>query len=256
MVRTDPITEADLNQYVDGHLPMMRRIEVEAHLSDNPDIAARVMADLRTRDELRLVLADEWRSGRAETDVAALSLKTALRRDRLMKPMRKVAAVACLVAIGWFAHSQFGPIVIREVDASGLPPRYLEDALSAHRTGVVRAAMQSQPEVPSYDSGEIQRATSIAIPELPSAWRVIDAQVFPSRYGPSVEMALDVENLGLVSLFAVRPGVAERIPVTVTQQDGLTMAYWQVDETAYVLSGEVSDRTLDRAAARLAKTLH
>ncbi len=49
----DPITEADLNAYIDGQLDLGRRIEVEEHLSARPEVAARVMADLHTRDALR-----------------------------------------------------------------------------------------------------------------------------------------------------------------------------------------------------------
>ncbi|PLU24301.1 Fis family transcriptional regulator, partial [Sinorhizobium medicae] len=53
----DPILEADLDAYVDDQLDVARRIEVEAYLSAHPNVAARVMSDLRTRDELRLALA-------------------------------------------------------------------------------------------------------------------------------------------------------------------------------------------------------
>ncbi|MCP6559629.1 zf-HC2 domain-containing protein, partial [Klebsiella pneumoniae] len=53
----DPITEHDLNAYVDGQLDLARRIEVEGHLAARPDIAAQVMADLRTRDALSAAFA-------------------------------------------------------------------------------------------------------------------------------------------------------------------------------------------------------
>ena len=51
---TDPITPADLHAFVDDQLDIARRIEVEDHLSRHPDAAARVMADMRTRDALGL----------------------------------------------------------------------------------------------------------------------------------------------------------------------------------------------------------
>ena len=50
----DPISDADLNAYVDDQLDMRRRIEVEDHLAHHPHVAAQVMADLRSCDELRL----------------------------------------------------------------------------------------------------------------------------------------------------------------------------------------------------------
>ncbi|RWC52435.1 MAG: anti-sigma factor, partial [Mesorhizobium sp.] len=50
----DPVTDADLDAYVDDQMEVARRIEVEAFLSTQPEVAARVMSDLRTRDELRV----------------------------------------------------------------------------------------------------------------------------------------------------------------------------------------------------------
>ncbi|MCE7077887.1 anti-sigma factor, partial [Bordetella bronchiseptica] len=48
----EPVTEIDLNAYVDGQLDPARRIEVEDFLSRHPEEAMRVMADLRQRDAL------------------------------------------------------------------------------------------------------------------------------------------------------------------------------------------------------------
>ena len=64
----DPVTDADLDAYVDDQLDVARRIEVEAHLAARPEAAARVMSDLRTRDELRVALAGP--AGRVAPSVA------------------------------------------------------------------------------------------------------------------------------------------------------------------------------------------
>ena len=249
---TDPVTDADLNQYVDGVLPAGRRIEVEAHLALNPSVAARVMADLRNREELRLSLLDGGMSGRPATEAAARRLAGRLRRMRWVMPMQRAAAVALLISSGWIANSLIGPIGVRPVDASALPPAYLQEAVAAHRTGLLRARMASQPEAPVYDRAEIKDATSIDIPVLPDAWRVLDVQVFPSDYGPSLEMAIDAEGLGLISLFAIRPGSDMRAPVAVAHQDGLAQAYWQSGHIAYVMSASAKDRDLAHEASKLA----
>ncbi|MDQ2102324.1 anti-sigma factor family protein, partial [Azospirillum isscasi] len=52
----EPISDIDLNAYVDGELDAQRRIEVEAWLEANPEDAARVMHDMRVRDEIRLFM--------------------------------------------------------------------------------------------------------------------------------------------------------------------------------------------------------
>src|SRR5215210_2282404 len=51
---TDPIAETDLHGYVDDQLDIARRLEVQDYLAHHPDIAARVMADLKMRDGLWL----------------------------------------------------------------------------------------------------------------------------------------------------------------------------------------------------------
>ncbi|MGO7465393.1 anti-sigma factor, partial [Rhizobium ruizarguesonis] len=53
------LLDADLNAYVDGELDVARRIQVESYISENPAIAAKVMADLSVRGEMRLALAGE-----------------------------------------------------------------------------------------------------------------------------------------------------------------------------------------------------
>ena len=51
---TDPITEVDLHAFIDDQLLPERRLDVEDHLARRPEVAARVMADLRARDALKL----------------------------------------------------------------------------------------------------------------------------------------------------------------------------------------------------------
>lgn len=66
--------------------------------------------------------------------------------------------------------------------------------------------MVSQPEVSDFDPAEIRAATAIVMPLLPDGWQIKDVQIYPSRFGPSVEMAVASEDDGMLSLFAVRPG--------------------------------------------------
>jgi anti-sigma factor RsiW len=252
----DPIAEADLHAYIDEQLAVQRRIEVEAHLSRHPDMAARMMADLRSRDELRLALADQPSAAQFATYDAARRLSRALARDELLSRLRRFGAVAAFVAIGWFGHAEFGSLAIRESIASAPPPAYVEDAARSHRTALVRASMQSQPGMPDYDREEIRSATAIVVPDLPQGWKVRDVQIFPSTYGPSVEMAVDGGPLGTLSLFAVRPGGFNVHPTTVATTQEVTTVYWQIGEVAYALVGKTESSALEAAAADLIKTLY
>lgn len=252
----DPITDADLDAYVDDQLEVSRRIEVEAHLSTRPAIAARVMADLRSRDELRLALAEPAVRARPATTEAARRLERGLARGRIVGVLRRAASIIALVGAGWLAHAAVTPMSVTEVVASTPPPAYVEEAVQAHRTSLVRAGMTSQPEAPDYDAEELRAATAIAMPVLPTGWRVMDVQVYPSRYGPSVEMAIETEALGALSLFAVRPGTFDVVPTTVVALSDATAAYFQIGDVAYALVAGADASGLERSAERLADTLY
>ena len=173
----------------------------------------------------------------------------------MLRRVRRVAIAAILAAAGWFAHAEISLLGVSKVVASALPPAYVAEAIMAHRTTLIRAAMHSQPEVPSYDPAEIRTATAIVMPSLRGGWKVANVQIFPSTFGPSVEVAVRTEALGMVSLFAVRPGKFKMASVMLTHKDDFNAAYWQVGEVAYALVGRAGSRELDKVATRIAKSI-
>jgi anti-sigma factor RsiW len=247
----DPITAFDLDAYVDDQLDMARRIEVEDHLAHHPTIAARVMADMRTRDTLRLSFPNPPSAMRGETVDAARRLERALARARVLGRLQRFATAAVIAAIGWFAHAEFGT----SPSVAAPTPTFVDDALSARRAEALRIGMPSQSLTATYDPAEIRAATDIAMPALPKDWRVIDVQVVPSSAGPSVELAFETEGLGRAFLFAAR---MDRFAVTrpaVAHKSNEAVAFWQIGDTAYALTA-AADRDLDATAKTLANSLY
>ncbi|QRM33712.1 anti-sigma factor [Microvirga sp. VF16] len=251
---SDPITEADLLAYVDDQLDVARRIEVEEHLAHDPEAAARIMADLKDRDALRLLHACPLPRAPETTFAAASRLERALAWQEFGLKLRRIAAVVALIGFGWFAHGQVG-LGISDSEASPKPPAFVEDALHSHETGLLRARMVSQPEVEAYDPAEILAETGIQLPPLPDDWQVRDAQVFPSRHGHSVELVIDANDLGRVSLFAAQTPAFNVIAPTLARFDKAKAVYWQTGPLAYALTGTGSDTTLERAAIGLSRQL-
>ncbi len=251
---SDPITEADLLSYVDDQLDPARRIEVDEHLARAPEAAARVMADLKDRDALRLLHAAPLPRPAEPMLAAATRLERALAWQEVGWSLRRFAAVAALIGFGWFAHGQVG-LGITDSEASPKPPAFVEDALHSHETSLLRARMTSQPEIGAYDRAEVLAATGIQLPDLPKNWQVRDAQVFPSRYGHSIEIAIDAGDLGRVSLFAAQTPAFDVIAPTSARFDKATAVYWQTGQLAYALTGTGSDKALERAALRLSRKL-
>ena len=250
----DPITEDDLHAYVDDQLDATRRIEVEEHLAHNPEAAARVMADLKDRDTLRLAFQTELPRPRGTMLEAARRLELRLAWREVGLRLRRIAAVVALIGFGWFAHGQMG-LGITDSEASPKPPAFVEDALHSHNTALVRARMVSQPEVADYNPVEILAETGIELPPLPKDWRVQDVQVFPSRYGHSVELVVDAGDLGRVSLFAAQAPIFNVIAPTLARFDKAKAVYWQTGPLAYALTGTGSDEAIERAAIRLSRKL-
>lgn len=253
---TDVITEADLQAYVDGELPADHRIEVESYLHGHMAEAAWVTAELRTRDELRLALADSLRPPSGTTIDAARRLEGALVRDRVVRGLRRLAAVVTIAGLGWLAHAEVGQLGISLGVASPLPPAYVTDAVMAHRATIVRASLRAPTSAATYDPAEIRAATAIVMPTLPQDWKVDDVQIFPSSFGPSVEMVISTDTFGSGTLFAVRPGRFDVTPATLAYKAEFTVVYWQVGEVAYALVAKADPRVLERAANQLASSLH
>lgn len=255
MKAVDPIIDADLDAYVDGELDVARRIQVETYLSENPAMAAKVMADLSLKGELRLALAGESAFGRMETRDAARRLERGLSHGRILHSVQRIAAVGVLVMTGWVAHTSFGAFTATEVAASVPAPAYVEEAVRAYRAVELREALPSQPAA-MYQPEDIRAATAITMPELPKDWKISDVQIFPSEFGPSVEMAIQEPDGKRLSLFAVRPGAFAVQPVAHVVIDNTDAAYWQIGEVAYALIASGEDLDLDRTAEGLARSLY
>ena len=93
----DPITEADLQGYVDDQLAAHRRREVEQHLAAHPDIAAHVMADLANRGVLRDVMNEDLPPS-SLLEVRADTLDYMLRQHEKRISKAKPASAAIFIA--------------------------------------------------------------------------------------------------------------------------------------------------------------
>jgi anti-sigma factor RsiW len=170
--------------------------------------------------------------------------------------MRRMAAIAVLVSVGWLANSAVGPFGPDEVNATVHPPAFVEQAVRAHQTALVREGMPSQPEVQNYDRDDIRAATAIVMPKLPENWQVLDVQIFPSEFGPSVETTIRMQDGPRISLFAVRPGQFAVEPVTDVNLAIAEAAWWQIGEVAYALVSSNAQTGLSDEAELLKNSLY
>lgn len=247
------ITECDLQAYVDDQLDVTERLEVADYLVRNPEVAARVLVDLSLRDSMRAIAHDAARAASPAAVEKAQRIDAVLDRKRtvgrLGRAAELAAALAVVVAVGGTA--QFVDFTPR---ATAAVPRLVQEALMSQQTAELRADMPSQPETRDFDARAVRQATRIDVPELPADWRLLDAQLFPSDYGPSVQMVIDTGGAAPVSLFAARS--ESEFPEEPHTQviDGQAVGYWSHDGTVYALTGDQMPESIAEHAEDLASS--
>lgn len=258
MVQTDAsqpnaISEVELQAYVDGQLDDARRIEVEDFLARHPEAAADVMASLRTMDALRLY-AHSREEPSARLIAGATRLEHGLKRQLWQRTVLRLTGLAAAVTVGWIAISAIQPFGgANQSEAATLA--FVDDALDARRAQTLRQRMASQVETANYDPAELHLETELAMPSLPSGWRVLDVQIYPWDEGYSIAVTADADDLGTVTLFAAPQVVKAPQTLRTTIIGETTATFWQSGGLAYALVGHASESRLKEAAEVLLASL-
>lgn len=242
-MENDEILQVELEAYVDGQLNLERRYAVEDFLAQNPEAAARAMADLRAMTALRLLSSGVKAGGRERATAAELG-RVLSRRPLIRRSLRPAAAAAAAVAVAaLFALQPFESAARAEL---------VSEALMSHRTALVRAAMTSQEETPSIDPRELALLTGIRIPALLPDWEIRDVQVFPSEEGPALQIMIATPDGRAISFFAAQSRVGGPASPSVLRYGKESVAYWKRGGTYYALTGDQPPEELDATAENLA----
>jgi anti-sigma factor RsiW len=214
-----------LTAYVAGALDAEGRRQVEGYLACNPDLAARVMGELHRHGNV----ASAPSTARRRTYVrTAVALGCAL------------LVTTCLLVAGHFRR-----------DLPFAVPDFVEDAVVSHQTTLLRVDMASQEETPAFNPEEMRAKAKLEIPALPSGWRVMDVQLYPSDDGPSVHVLIQTPQNDRLTLFAVRARTSASAKPEIARSDGSDVIYWERGPFGYALLGARSLDILKRDAALL-----
>lgn len=239
----EPVTDLEIDAYIDGELDPVRRMAVEDYLARDSAAASRVMADLRLRSALRLAMHD-GRPLPATMATAAERLRQRIARRRWR--LRGLVGMATAAAGVMFLI----PTLLQDE-----VPAYVGDAVMSHRIGLIRAAMPSQVENAHFNAREVMRSTNIRMPILPKGWRITDVQLFPADSGPALQIMIRTDAARVVSMFAQRTGRAEATAPVAIQRGSDAVAYWSRDGMGYALVGAEPAADIDRAADDLADNI-
>lgn len=184
----------------------------------------------------------------AEAITTFVARERRVTRPARMGVMRHAATLAVAAGAGWLAHGVVAPPTAPTATAPG----FVDEVLTSHRTSLIRAAMKSQPEIRQLDPVEIHAATGILVPRLPASLRLADVQIYPSDWGPIVQIAAATDRGEPVSIVAMRvdtPAGAKPILETRRSQ---RIAYWEEKGQAYGIVGAIPAKRLLSLAAELA----
>jgi hypothetical protein len=220
------IADAELNAYVDGQLDAKGRLEVEDHLARHPELAARVMADLRARDALRLAFAPDDRPAQAATLHAARKLERALKIRGWAPAIARLAAALALFALGW-----------------GASLGWQELNRAPNQTAMLQEATRLGEDL------------GVRLPRLPDGWQVLGAARTETPQGPGVKLTFRTPEFGRLSLVARNTREVDFVWPTVNTNES-SKIHWQLISDSYELTSNLTGKPLEFAALELYQTLY
>jgi anti-sigma factor RsiW len=250
----EPVTEAELHAYFDGELSPERRGAVEAYLGNHPEDADR-LESYRGQD---ILIRRAYRT-LAERPLSPRLLGTVTRRDsprsRGWWHALAVAAAGLVLfvvgaASGWYGRELIAPAPSRSESL-------VADAAAAH---VVYAAEKRHAvEVPASDEEHLatwlgrRLAVPLRIPDLrESGYELVGGRLLPAGSGePAAQLMYQDDGGRRVTLYLRAIPGGEPAASRYAREGDLSALYWQDNDVAWVLVGDLPRDQLDALANRI-----
>lgn len=258
----DPITEDDLNAYIDGRLDRRRRAEVEQWLSHYPEAAARLMADLGDADLLREGLGDARFA--TTPDAHTRTLAGRLRQRLIWRGTTHVLQRALMILLPLAAGYGLSWLPTggqQSAEAAHIVPLFADEAAEAYRTAMKerrseRSLAYAQTDLPAR-LASVDQEHPLPIPDPPSSrWRLVGAELTPWDHGDAVQVFWQHETKGTAVLFVSEDEQSAgqpSMPPTLGHTDEGDVVYWRSGPFVYALLGTADTRVLERVAHLIAR---
>lgn len=244
-----PISEDDLQAYVDGRLDQMRLGQVEAYLAAHPETAAR-LAEYRDHGAaLRKALAPIA----DEPITVGLDLARLIQRNRRRLPVRLVGEMAAAVLIlgiglagGWRLRGQMAP------QAEGV----MALASEAANSYSVFASDHLRPvEIPASEASQLISWSAealhrpLSIPDLSAAgYRFMGGRMVPTPHGAAVMLMYDDDKGTRLVMVTRQMAADQNARMSESRSGDLTGFTWARDGIGYSLVGPLAPGILNPIA--------
>lgn len=232
------VSENDLHAYVDDQLRSDARREVEAHLADHPEDAARVQAYREQAAALRA----------AFDPVLSEPLPERLRRiDATRRSARFAVAAGWLVAgalVGWFAHALLG------TGGPSSPTSFARQAAMAHVVyspeirHPVEVGADQQEHLVNWLSKRL--GAKLKAPLLTAeGYELVGGRLLPGDQGAVAQfMYQDTRGKRLTLYVSRLAGTQRDTAFRFTQEDRIAVFYWVDGSLGYALSADLPKQDL------------
>lgn len=239
-----PVSDDDLNAFVDQRLDPAREAEVAAHLDAHPELAQRIAGYRAQRDLLRAALAPAIEEPVPERlDLAGM---VAAQRHPARVPRWAMAAAVALFCVGavggWSLRGRTEP------PSSGIAAlaREAADSYAVYAPDHVHPVEMRAAESAQFVEWASRRlGRPLVVPDLKaSGYRFMGGRVVATAHGPAALFMYD-DDRGTRLVVLARPMASEQdAPMSRHAQDGLNGFAWADDGFGYSLVGATSPETL------------
>jgi anti-sigma factor RsiW len=231
-----PISEDDLQAYVDGRLDVSRSLLVEQYLEQNPGAAGRIAAYIEQSNDLRAAFS----SAAVKPNLASIAEpnREAARHMRRPTPWLTAAAAILLALLvggggGWLVRGQIAPLQLGGI------PALTQEAVVNHLVYTedhgrpVELAADREADLVQWLSKRLN--TPLKVPDLTSAgYRFMGGRLAATDHGPAA-MLMYVDASGNRLTVFTRPMPKDKrdmktIPVSA---DGVSGFAWICDGLGY-----------------------
>jgi anti-sigma factor RsiW len=243
-----PLSDADLNAYVDGWAPADRVPAIEAALRSDPRLAEYVAALRQQNAALRDAL-DPMLDETIPQRLLDAATRPPARWRRMMPPLAAAALLVVGCTVGWFARD----VMLEE---AGTPTTFARQAALTH---VLYAADANRP-VEVWASEEKRLVTwlsrrlgfSLHAPDLNGmGYALVGGRLVAGNEKPTaLFMYENADKQRLTLQVRKQNGGPEETAFRYAVEDGVGVFYWIDDRCGYALSGRL-DRAQLLAIGRL-----
>lgn len=250
-----PISETDIQAYIDGRLNVERRAAVEAYLAGRPELRTQVETDAANDRALRSAF-DALDLGPVPAEMTASPTRLPIRPST----WRYMAAALLLLAVGgaggyWAGHKAVTVAMSRDA----APASWLTLATTAHKTFAVEVV--HPVEVPAENAQHLAKWLGkrldfkLAIPDLtPAGFKLMGGRLLSSETGPTGQLMYEDANGGRVTLY-LRPNAGDETSFRFVEQNGVSAFYWIEEGLAMAIVGNQPRGTLQDLATLAYKAL-